>query len=1342
MLSGLTDLSLPDASTLTEKAKEAGPAAGLLGVGAGVATAGVCVSPAAPLASVLLPTVASTYIEGGTIKAADEIEDRLRNLAEKYDEDDDNRRRAALSKCSQGCLKLLDPLVSDKTDAESAAALAQSDPEAFTKLIEQVFQSDSEDLQRIETELQRVFAADPDADEDPQEVLHRIQDTFEVDSTQEAVQLLHMYKTFMGDVKTTVADQTDDPDVLETLDKLDDCLNTMEETTTDIFEDLLQIELGKQGFEWWKITSLHNKDPFKTGDPRDKWGFGQLDLPALVADSDPESRFEIGSIKPEGAEQPFRQEVTEQLGSNTPVVLTAGPECGKSTVCKRVAYEWVNHDRGTVFYRSSNATQPFTKQALQTAIKNAQEIGNEMPLVVVEDVTREAINNPEVFEVIHWALNDATDVAFLLDSRTSEWGEFKQITTDRVVDPEFGESPLVELSLPELSVATCEEARDAFNQLTGAIYRPDAETLYERVTDQTPSNRRAYELSTLATILRREGLDSERTPLGQSGKDAYEQILEPIDDTHTRITVADVTDPTDPDAMRRALVATGINLLNAAEYPVEPELLFGLVFVDPAVETADADKSAVLESVQAISNLLTDAPDGGGFNRQLVRTAPDNVTIAPLETRPPSWSKTFLEQGLKQSDTDLMQSLVTVTVAAMTSLADDLRADVPGLAGDSGGQRRAILAEVLDQCVKNELLKLPDADYDLNLKKLDEEPADTVLNLLTEIYGWAKRGINKGGGEREPWRRELLQPDLDEASETSETAPDDGGFSSIGGDSRIGGDDGSDMGEGTLCVHELIPICCPAVLKYNLRSKLIWGPSIKSEWTQLNALENELNSSDDVSASQGIAQAYLEISRSMTGRGIKKEVLTKARSIFEKANDDQKLASTYNEMASMYTDIDRTTAKEYYQDAIDRFDDIGDDFEVASTYREIAEMYEETDKEIAQGYYQDAIDRFDDIGDDFEVAWTYEEMAEMYEETDKATAEQYYLDVIDRLDDIGDDSGVAWMYEEMAEIYEETDKATAEQYYQDAIDRYDDNSDDFWVVSTYREMAGMYEETDKATAEQYYQDAIDRYDDIGSDSVVASTYREMAEMYEEADKGVAQGYYQDAIDRYDDNGDDFEVASTYREIAEMYEETDKATAEQYYQDAIDRYDDIGSDSRVASTYREMAGMYEETDKEIAQGYYQDAIDRLNDIGSDSEVASTYREMAGMYEETDKVAAIEFYRKGAKRAPDITDAIAMRESVAQIAVQVGNQQAAVDLAQTSVENCLSAIRNKEMVYDDYDRAVSNLATLFETVATATQQDASIPSAVVEQASELLDAAADEIDEETYETLQTVLTELRS
>lgn len=81
MLSGLTDVSLPDVSSLTETARELGAPAGLLGVGAGVAAAGACVTPVAPLASAVLPTVASMYVQEGTTEFAGVVDERLRTLA-------------------------------------------------------------------------------------------------------------------------------------------------------------------------------------------------------------------------------------------------------------------------------------------------------------------------------------------------------------------------------------------------------------------------------------------------------------------------------------------------------------------------------------------------------------------------------------------------------------------------------------------------------------------------------------------------------------------------------------------------------------------------------------------------------------------------------------------------------------------------------------------------------------------------------------------------------------------------------------------------------------------------------------------------------------------------------------------------------------------------------------------------------------------------------------------------------------------------------------------------------------------------------------------------------------
>jgi len=644
MLAGLTDISLPDVASVEETARELGAPVGLLGVGAGVAAAGACVSPAAPLASVVLPAVASTYAEESMTRFAGSVDERLRGLADQYDGDD--RRRAALAKCSRGCSKVLDPLVPEDSDAGDAAELAENDPEAFETLIRRVFESDPEELERVEADLRAVLAADPAADTDPAAVVQRVRDTFGVDSTQEAVRLLQMYHTFLGDVRTA-ADGSDDPEVRETLGRLDDCLAAMAATTDDVLETLLRVELeDRQGFRQWTVGTLHRKRPFERTDPRDVWGFGQLGLPELVAAEDPDHEFTVGDIRAGEGDPPFRREVVDRLGDGDPVVVTAGPECGKSTVCKRVAHEWVDRDRGTVFYRDTDtARRPFTGvRALLSAVEEAQDVGDGTPLVVVEDATREGAR--AVFEAIDRSVEDERDVAVLLDARTSEWEAFERETDSEVVDPEFGESPLVRLSMPELSVATCRSAVEAFNQLPGAYYGgPDdpAGRLHETVTERTPDDRRAYELSTLSTVLRQEGLDSERTPLADSGRDAYEAVVGPVEDEIA--TVDDVTDPADPAKTRRALVATGINLLNAAEHPVEPESLLGLAFVDPAVEEGTPEE--LRPAVGAIVDSLTDPPGETGFNRQIVRTDAETVTLAPLETRPPSWSASFLERGLE-----------------------------------------------------------------------------------------------------------------------------------------------------------------------------------------------------------------------------------------------------------------------------------------------------------------------------------------------------------------------------------------------------------------------------------------------------------------------------------------------------------------------------------------------------------------------------------------------------------------------------------------------------------------------------------------------------------------------
>ena len=1214
MLSGLTDVSLPDASSLTDRVSDLGSSAGLLGVGVGVA-AGVAVAPAAPLASVLLPTVASLYIEEGADRLADVSETRLRAIADQYD-DPQTRRQAALAKCSGAACKALDPIVPADADADAARELAAADPERFQTLLQQVFESDPETLQQIEDDLQQLFAADPDTDDtDPETVVQRVQDTFDVDSTQEAIRLLQMHRTFLDDVGQTAADQTDDPEVHATVENLNACLESMDDNLRDVLDALLGIELeDNQGFSQWTIGTLDRRQPDEGFDPRGVWGFGRLSLVDLVAADSAEYDFEVGDIKTDSDDTPFRRQVFDDLDSQgDPIVLTAGPECGKSTVCKRVAYDWVDRDRGTVFYRGQ-AAKPFDgEQALLTAIEEAQDIGEGTPLVVVEDATRQSAN--AIFDVIHRCRTDrALDVAFLLDARTSEWERFEQERhPDRIINPDFGESPLEVRELPELSVATCREARAAFNQLPGAYYHGDADSLYQRVTEATPSARRAYEFSTMSTELRERGLDTEGTPFADSASGAYETFVGPVESEIDGI--GDIVDPTDtePEAIRRALVAVGLNLLNAVEYPVEPELLFGIGLVSPT--PGEVSREEMVENVGAMLDCLTDSKREGGFNQQIVRTDSTVVTLAPLETRPPSWSARFLEHGMTEADDHVLQLLLTVAGAAMAGLAGELPSDIDWVAGSDGRQRRAMINEVLQQYSKRQQVTLPDGNR--YLRQLDQEPAASAADVLARIYEWAERGLRRFDVEGS-WRRELLRPDISPSQSSTEDEFD--GF----------GDGFGETDETEPRLHDAVPRCCSETLEYDLRTRLVWGDGSTTALERLDELDRERRAAETPPKSRLLAETCLTIGSKAVDEDTAREAFGKALDLFESLDAHDGVAQVYTELGKTYEDRDKETAERHYENAIEHLDPDSDPRFVGVLHLRIARLHGRADPAVAENHYDTAITQFDAVDDHQQVGEVYRELASLYKDVDDEAAEAFEKKAIDRFEAIDNQLKAAQAYRELAWKYDKTDTEAADRYYAKAIDclHSHDGDTDYPLALVYKDRAGMWFNMDleRATAEEYYLQSIDYYERVDADNDIGTVYETMASMFRDTDKEHAEHYYREAIDKYDRLNNDQRVADACRDIGKMYHDTDTETAEENYREAIGIFEEISDDWEVGRTYQKMAAMYEDSDRETATQYYLEAIDAFDSVGNDNDIGATYRDMAQMYKDTDKETAKRYYKK--------------------------------------------------------------------------------------------------------------------
>lgn len=148
----------------------------------------------------------------------------------------------------------------------------------------------------------------------------------------------------------------------------------------------------------------------RVSDPTTAWRRG-LDLVEVQAG------YAVDRTVPgsDGAES-LADDLIDRLRAGTDGLLVGPPGSGKSTVCKQVALDW--HRTGDpVVYRESGRGRAFgSVDELLATVRDADGV----PLVVVEDAVR-----PETVAVFAAMaeIGDGHEVAFLLDSRESEWSD-------------------------------------------------------------------------------------------------------------------------------------------------------------------------------------------------------------------------------------------------------------------------------------------------------------------------------------------------------------------------------------------------------------------------------------------------------------------------------------------------------------------------------------------------------------------------------------------------------------------------------------------------------------------------------------------------------------------------------------------------------------------------------------------------------------------------------------------------------------------------------------------------------------------------------------------------------
>lgn len=382
-------------------------------------------------------------------------------------------------------------------------------------------------------------------------------------------------------------------------------------TFHEMDDQRLPAPLRSQGFERLDETFFENRT---TLDPVTAWRAG-LSLSEVAAG------YAIDRFREsEGDRESVVQSLLDALDDGADLALLGPPGSGKSTVCKQVAYQWFDSQRGTVLYRESGRGQSFDDVgSLEATIGR----GEGHTLIVVEDAVRAEAN--VIFEVMQ-SFSGRTDVTFLLDAREAEWNDAEEFPIDARLET-FRQRHVNTVQMPSLDDAERRAILDRFADIADVERDGLPATFEDAAATSSVTGTAFLFFHRLARFAQPVGEDATPTTL--------EEHVERVRD---RLVAAG--EPT-------LDVGVLANTLNAAGIGVTPVALHAV-----AAGLEHVDHTTVRRAIDALDGevLFGDADDGA------------------FRTVHAAWSVEFLDQ-LAETD-EAAADRFGRTVTALLSLAD------------------------------------------------------------------------------------------------------------------------------------------------------------------------------------------------------------------------------------------------------------------------------------------------------------------------------------------------------------------------------------------------------------------------------------------------------------------------------------------------------------------------------------------------------------------------------------------------------------------------------------------------------------------------------------------------